>query len=308
LSNNLRVFEGATEEDIAVIQAYAGYPDPVAKRGAIFAITYMGKFTELRQSLKDAVLSIHTEGDQTVAADLVDAFGPYGVPLTCLTREEATRVASEFLFVHDWDVDQGAIPRFLNRFVNLFPDETYHLLLRRIEENARLRERNRGLLRSFRLVRENVSFGGVPADKRYQLGRDCIARLIISDAPEDLAQLFWGVAGYEQPALDLILEIASGVDDRGVRNIVTLLENAIPRLAFTYPGFARNLLWHFTGEQRQRIVEALADQARRLSGGVYAGNPADRMAAEQRKFAQEVAAFPDEAGLEDLGRALRRLT
>lgn len=38
-ANNLRVFEGATEEDIAVIQAYGGYPDPVAKRGAIFAIT-----------------------------------------------------------------------------------------------------------------------------------------------------------------------------------------------------------------------------------------------------------------------------
>jgi hypothetical protein len=95
---------------------------------------------------------------------------------------------------------------------------------------------------------------------------------------------------------------------RGARNIVTLPENAIPRLAFPYPEFARNLLWQFTGEQRQRIVEALADQARRLSGGVYAGNPADHMAAEQRKFAQEVAAFLDEAGLEDLGRALRRLT
>ena len=60
-SRNLRVFNGATEEDIAVIQAYAGYPDPVVKRGAIFAITYTGKFTELRQNLKEAVLSIHTE-------------------------------------------------------------------------------------------------------------------------------------------------------------------------------------------------------------------------------------------------------
>lgn len=74
-SRNLRVFSGATEEDIAVIQAYAGYPDPVAKRGAIFAITYMGKFTELRQNLKEAILSIHTKGDQAVAADLADAFG-----------------------------------------------------------------------------------------------------------------------------------------------------------------------------------------------------------------------------------------
>ena len=98
-ANNLRVFEGATEEDIAVIQAYGGYPDPVAKRGAIFAIAYMGKFVDLRQNLKDAVLSIHTDGDKSVAADLVDAFGPYGVPLTMLTREEAAAVAAEFLLV-----------------------------------------------------------------------------------------------------------------------------------------------------------------------------------------------------------------
>ena len=95
-ANNLRVFEGAVEEDIDVIQAYAGYPDPVAKRGAIFAITYMGKFTDLRRNLKDAVLSIRTEGDPTVASDLADAFGPYGVPLTSLTRDEAKSVPRSF--------------------------------------------------------------------------------------------------------------------------------------------------------------------------------------------------------------------
>jgi hypothetical protein len=59
----------------------------------------MGKFTELRQNLKDAVLSIHTEGNPVLAADLADAFGPYGVPLTSLTRDEAAAVASEFLLV-----------------------------------------------------------------------------------------------------------------------------------------------------------------------------------------------------------------
>jgi hypothetical protein len=161
VANNLRVFEGATEEDIAVIQAYGGYPDPVAKRGAIFAITYMGKFTELRQNLKDAVLSIHTEGDRTVAANLVDAFGPYGVPLTSLTREEAASVALEFLHVHDWEFDQGAIPRFLNKFVTLFPDETFNLLLRRIELNAEVRANHISRFRVFGLVHQEISLANV---------------------------------------------------------------------------------------------------------------------------------------------------
>jgi len=259
--------------------------------------------------MKDAVLSIHAEGDSAVAADLADAFGPYGVPLTILTRDEAAAVASEFLPVHDWEFDQGAIPRFLNRFVNLFPDETYDLLLRRIEQNSGAGQ-NRPQSRSFGLVHENIFFGGVPVEKRLQLGRDCIGRLIRSDSDSaiDLANLFWAVAGYDEPALQLTLEIAPGVDDRGVHNIATLIEKATPLLAFTNTEFTRDLIGRFTGEQREWIVQAFAYQARHFGGGVYAGDPADYIADQQRRFANQVATFPDDAGLEDLARALRRLT
>jgi hypothetical protein len=307
-SRNLRVFNGATEEDIAVIQAYAGYPDPVVKRGAIFAITYMGKFTELRQNLKEAVLSVHTEKDQAVAADLADAFGPYGVPLTSLTREEAASVASEFLFVRDWDFDQGAVPRFLSRFVNLFPDETYNLLLGRIDQAKHAREDKQQWLRTFRLVHQNISFGGVPADTRLELGRDCLGRLISTDFAEDYAELFWDVAGYDESSLRLILEIAPNVEERGVENSAILLGKAIPRLAFTNTTFARDLLAHFTGKSRERLVEAFAYQARSYGGGVFAGHPEDLMAQQQKQFADQVAAFPDEGGIEDLAKSLRKYT
>ena len=307
-SRNLRVFNGATEEDIAVIQAYAGYPDPVVKRGAIFAIKYMGKFTELRQNLREAVLSVHTEGDQAVAADLADAFGPYGVPLTSLTREEAASVTSEFLFVRDWDFDQGAVPRFLSRFVNLFPDETYNLLLGRIDQAKHAREDKQQWLRTFRLVHQNISFGGVPADTRLGLGRDCLGRLISTDSAEDYAELFWDVAGYDESSLRLILEIAPNVEERGVENIAILLGKAIPPLAFANTTFARDLLAHFTGKSRERLVEAFAYQARRYGGGVFAGHPEDLMAQQQKQFTDQVAAFPDEGGIEDLAKALRKYT
>ncbi len=307
-ANNLRVFQGATEADIAVIQAYAGYPDPVAKRGAIFAITYMGKFIELRQNLKDAVLSVRTEGDPSVATDLADAFGPYGVPLTSLTREEAAGVASQFLLVRDWDFDQGAIPRFLSTLANLFPDETYDLLLGRIDQNIQAQESKRPSYRSFGLVHANISFGSAPAEKRIQLGQNCLARLIASDSAEDLAALFWEVAGYEEGALHLILEIAPKADERGARNIAVLIEKAIPRLAFSSPSFAKDLIRYFAGEQRERIVEAFVSQARHLGGGVFVGDPDEYMAQRQKQFADQVTAFPDEAGLEDLAKALRKLT
>lgn len=303
---NLRVFDGATEDDVSVIQAYAGYPDPVAKRGAIFAIAYMGKFAELRQSLKEAVLSIHAGGEASVAADLTDAFGPYGIPLTSLSRQEAAAVASEFVAVDDWESDQGAIPRFLNRFVGLFPDETYAMLLERIALRLRSKDRGHSNYRSFGLVRENISFGGVPLPKRLELARDCIGRLIHSDSSEDLASFFWDVAGYDESALRLVVEAAHNVDEQAVRNIAMLIDKAVPKLAFTNTAFARDLIGRFVGNQKTQIVEAFAHQARHLAQGVFGGDPATYLAEQGRQFSAELAAFPDDPELEELARALRR--
>jgi len=308
MASNLRVFEGATEQDIAVIQAYGGYPDPVVKRGAIFAITYMGKFVELREERKQAVLSIHTQGDKSVAADLADAFGPYGVPLTMLTKEEAAAVASEFLDVRDWEHDQGAIPRFLTRFASLFPDEVYDLLIRRIELSAQAGPSGRWSFRIFGLVHANISFGGVTADKRLKLAQDCIGRLLRADSGEEFAELYWDVAGYDEAALELVVNSAHGAGDNAVHNIGALIQKAIPKLAFTSTEFAKGLLKQFTGTARETLVEALAHQARRFGGGVYAGGAEEHMAQQDRAFADQVAAFPDDPDTADLARALRRLT
>lgn len=306
-AHNLRVFEGATEADIAVIQAYGGYPDPVAKRGAIRAIAYMGKFVELRRDLKEAVLSVHTDGDPAVATDLVDAFGPYGIPLTMLTREDAARVASEFLLVRDWGIDQGAIPRFLGQFAALFPDETYDLLVRRIELNSAARKDNQPLFRTFDFVREHTAFGSVPTQKRLELARNCIARLVRSEEGREFATLFWDLAGYDEAALLLVVDAAKGIDELGVRNIEILIGEAVPRLAFERLGFVKSLLSKFSGPRRERLVEALAHQARRSSDGMFAGDLETHLAKQKKQFTDQVAAFPDESDLDDLAKALRGL-
>ena len=282
------------------------YPDPVAKRGAIHAIAYMGKFTELRQSLKEAALSIHADGNKVIATDLVDAFGTYGVPLTSLTREEAAAVATEFLSIEDWDYDQAAIPRFLSIFVNLFPDETYELLLKRIEKSIQSRVAGWSRYRTFDLVRGSISFGGVPAEKRAQLAKDCIDRVMASESVEELAELYWAVAGYDAAAYDQVLAAASDISDRGVRNLVVLIDKAIPNFIFTNPGFTKDLVRSFTGERRQLIVDALANQVSHLGSGVYAGSPENFMQNRHKRIKDEVAAFPEEPGFEDLTRALRR--
>ena len=306
-ANTLRVFEGATEDDAAVIHAYAGYPDSVAKQGAISAIAYMGKFTDLRQSLKAAALSIHTDGNKAIAAELPNTFGPYGVPLTDLTHEEASQVALEFLLVHDWGLHQGAVLRFLGHFVSLFPDQTYDLLIQRIELSRQAREDNQPGLRGLRWVKDDISFGDVTVERRLALGRDCIAKIFNSDSGGDYAELFWAVAGYEHGALNLIQESCHGLNDQGVQNLATLIGKAIPRLAFFNREFVKNLLQQFSGDQRQRLVYAFAHQSRRHGGGVFAGSPEQYMAEESRQFRNEVESFPDEPGFEDLATAIRRL-
>jgi hypothetical protein len=178
----------------------------------------------------------------------------------------------------------------------------------RLERTVAARANGQSGFRTFGLMRENISFGGVPSEKRNELGQDCITRLMTSESAEKLAELFWSVAGYDAAALRLILDAASNADDGGVRNIVVLVDKAIPNLAFTNPAFAKDVLRQFTGERRQLIVDALAYQASHFGNGVFVGLPGEHMEDQQRQFRDKAAAFPDEPGFEDLTRALRRLT
>ncbi len=305
-ANNLRVFSGATEEDIAVIQAYAGYPDPVAKLGAVFAITYMGKFTDLLPALKEAVLSVRTEGDSRVAAELADAFGPYGVPLTILTRDEATGLVREFALVSDWDCDQGAIPRFLNHFVSLFPDEMFEVLTERIEKNSAARTANLPRLRTFGLVYGDVSFSSVPTEKRMEFAAKALRQALMPETGEEASDLFWDVAGINDSAFDLILRDAPGISEDSLRQLVALLDKAAPRLAFNKPQFVKELLRSFHGAARQKVIDTIAYQSYRRGGGAFAGDPTEMMAKEQQSFRDAVGALAEDSELDDLLLAMRR--
>ena len=162
----LRVFEDAVGEDVALIKAYGGFHDPVVKQGALGAIAYMGKFANLQTQLLDAAIAIDAGGDPQVASELADAFGPYGVPLTLLNSAQAAALASQFLPVKDWDSQQQAIPRFLSKFVSLFPDETFELLLNRIRVAETARLHSNYSFHTFGFVHLGVSFEAVRAEKR----------------------------------------------------------------------------------------------------------------------------------------------
>jgi hypothetical protein len=267
----------------------------------------MGRFTDLLPSLKSAVLSIRTEGDNRVAAELADAFGPYGVPLTTLTRVEAAAVAAEFVSVQDWDFDQGAITRFLGQFVSLFPDETFALLLDRIERNRVARDENRPGFGTFGLLNGHISFRGVPLEKRLELAQISLHRALQSDAGEEDSDLFWAVAGGDDDAYDLILRQAHEITGETLVKLTTLLDKAIPRLVFVKLQFVRQLLGMFHGADRERIVEAIAYQSHRAGGGFFAGSAGDFIEQSQQDYRESAERLPEDPDLADLVRAIRRL-
>ena len=306
VANNLRVYSNATEDDIAVIQRYAGYPDPVAKVGAIYAITYMGKFTDLLPAMKAAMLGVRTEGDGRVAAELADAFGPYGVPLTGLTREEASALAMEFVAVPDWDVDQGAIPRFLNRFVELFPDELFGMLTERIRENRIARAESRTGFHTFGLVYGDVTLMNVPSGKRMELARKTLKLALLPEAEEEYADLFWEVSGVDDGAYDLILREVCGMQEAALPRLTALLDKATPQLAFAKLPFVKELLRVFHGAQREHIVESIAYQSHRHRSGVFMGDAREHMAREAQAYRLAADRLLEDPEVEDLARFIRR--
>jgi hypothetical protein len=198
----LRVYQGAVDEDVKLIKAYGTVSDWIAKRSALGAIAYMGEFVGLRLNLLDAALSINTDGDSRVASELAEAFGPYGVPLTLLSHAQAKALASQFLQVKEWDSEQEAIPRFLSQFVSIFPDETFELLLKRVKLTEAAELQHDYSLRTFGYGHLNVSFEGVPLEKRNELASTCIELLVkAKGSVHEYAELFWTVGGYGEQTL-----------------------------------------------------------------------------------------------------------
>jgi hypothetical protein len=304
----LRVYsDNATIEDIAQIKAFLAYPDAWVKGLALHAIAYMGNNVHLRSELLDAALSVDVAGNAYVATQLADAFGPYGIPLSSLSPQDAARLLGQFLPIEDFDTHQGKLPRFLSQLGVIFPDEVLDLLLARIEkEHVERRQKNWGY-HALGHAYANVSFGSVEAAARLQLAKRCLDVYLMSEGhPEAYAKLFWTMNGADDEILGLIVSACDSADEQGTAKIGTLIKLSSKRLAFTQPNFAKKVLVKISGPSRQKMIEAFVRDALSHSAGAFQGEPHDYFEQQRQAIKAQVEALPKDKELADLADALKR--
>ena len=296
----------ATEEDVSLIEDFLHYPNAAVKRAGLHAVAYLGQNQTLQPSLLHAVLSLEVDGNPHVATDLADAFGSYGVSLELLTREEVSRLLDQFLPIEDLDQDQGRIPALLNRLATVFPEQVLGFLVARIEIALRKRAQGDWHYRAIRCLYGHVSFGNVERSTKLKLVSRCLELYLEAEPPADLYRdLFWGVlGGMEDDVLSILVDAVDDVDENRLSQLLLLIQTSPGRLVPSNSNFARSFLAKLSGEHRRQAVSAFVSNAQPAQSG-FGAAPPDRTFENQRQRMDEtVSNFPEDAGLEDLYKAL----
>jgi hypothetical protein len=270
-SSALRVFrEDATLEDAVLIRDFAEVPNTVVKRHVLYAIAYMGGNTAILPRLLDAALVIEIGTDQTLADALTDAFGPYGVPLSLLTPETATILLRKFIPFEDFDIRQGAIPRFLGRVVGRFPDQVLDLLLGRIQIEEQKRRGRDWSYRALGIDHHAISFMGVASESKQPLLERCLSALMrLQSSADTLAALFWDVDPVGDACFRAIAQRLEGAIPDEVSKIERLIDRSPRGKEYAY-GQLRSVGAELPpNSQARAIIDTLCDRVderRRLSG------------------------------------------
>lgn len=264
-SSALRVYrENATDEDAALIRRYIEVPNRDVKRHALYAIAYMGGNTPIVPQLLDAALSVDIGTDQTLADALTDAFGPNGVPLSTLTEETAMVLLAKFLSFEDFDVRQGAIPRFLSLLAANFPDQVLDLLIQRIRIEESKRRDHEWHYRALGIDHHAVSFMNSPAESKPAMLRRCLSvRMDLQHSGDSIAKLFWQI---------------DPLGEHGFRSIIEVLENADAEQA--------RKVWDFL-RHAHRPDEYIYGELRRLTSGLPEGSRAKTIVDQWWHLAEE---------------------
>jgi Domain of unknown function (DUF4062)/AAA ATPase domain len=271
-SSALRVFrENATDEDAALIRRYMDVPNAHVKRHALFAVAYMGGNTPIVPQLLDAALSVDIGTDQTLADALTDAFGPYGVPLSNLSEETTIVLLAKFLPFEDFDVRQGAIPRFLSRLTTIFPDQVLEFLIQRIQIEESRRRAHEWHYRALGIDHHAISFMSSPNERKPAMLRRCLSvRMDLQHSGDTLAKLFWDIDPVGEYSFQSIIEALESTDAGQAAKVADVVRHARRPDEYIYGELRRLSAGLPEGSCAKTIIDRwwdLAEERRRERAG-----------------------------------------
>lgn len=252
-------------------------PNADVKRHALYAVAYMGGNTPIVPRLLEAALSVDIGTDQALADALIDAFGPYGVPLSILTEETAVVLLAKFLPFGDFDVRQGAIPRFLSLLAAIFADQVLDLLIQRVWVEESKRRAHEWHYRALGSDHYAVSFVGSPNEKKPAMLRRCLSvRMDLDYSGDTLADLFWDIDPLGGYSFQSIIEVLENSNAEQVTNVEDVLRHAHRPDEYIY-GELRRLSADLPAGSRAKTIIArwcdLAEERRRKAPGPPSSGP-----------------------------------
>jgi hypothetical protein len=299
--------ENVTIEDIDLIVTYLAFPNSLVKRDCLHTIACLGRKAEVQPALLRAVLGIEVEGDAQVAASLVGTFGPYGVWLTQLSEPSVSRILDQLATVEDFSVNQGAIPSFLSRLTERFPEQVLGFMLRRLDIED---ERHAAGDWSFRAGLDSpyghVSFGNVETEIKARLVQTCLDRYLKTTPPgSSYRSLFWTVlGGLDDNVLSVLSRAVAGAEGERLEKILALIRTSPGRLVLGNPAFVKQFLRNLSGEARVQAVAAFVENSYSLGSGGFAGDPSRVTENNRNAIAGVLPTFQQDADMQDLSEAL----
>jgi len=121
-------------EDIAVLRVFGLHPDPNVRRLAVHGAARVGRCPKFARSAIEIIAKVDIAGQQHIADEVREAFGPHGIPTTNLTHDEVESILNQLVSVdHVHDSEYGFLFRGIGEIA---PDLLQRFFFRRLKRSA----------------------------------------------------------------------------------------------------------------------------------------------------------------------------
>jgi hypothetical protein len=227
-----------TEGELELLRRLAPKNDISVRLNVLSGLRWLLKAERFRTHAINVALLVDLGGHVKFADKFCEVFGPYGMGPINLDSAQVTSLLDKLVQVPE--LDGHNCERLLMQWGDLYPQEIFNFLLRRIEVSAERRAANEW---HYHAIPRNISLRMIASslDLLPNL-RLMIDKFIDNKCEPDIGRLFWAVTSLEGSTIEVLEEYLQGQNEAKVTAIIELLKDAPRDIAFNHPRFAARLL------------------------------------------------------------------